>query len=167
MRKLRLVVTQQCDRACPGCSNNGRDLDALPVCTNFMGYEEILLTGGEPMLEVDRVRRLIHRIRRQGHFGPIILYTALPTRALQALLHIYLDGVTITLHKQSDVAMFRAFARELDCVSSKSLRLKIFEGVDIGDLDVTRWDVRTLDWIENCPLPEGEVFMRIEEAASE
>jgi hypothetical protein len=42
------------------------------------------------------------------------------------------------------------------------LRLNVFIGVDIEGFDTNGWQVKgNIEWIENCPLPVGEVFMKI------
>ena len=43
----------------------------------------------------------------------------------------------------------------------KSLRLKVFKGVDVSGIDLSLWDVKdNIEWIKDCPLPEDEVLMR-------
>lgn len=163
MVKLRLLLLAECNRACKGCCNKNWDLSALPVCTSFSGYEQVILTGGEPLLEPDLVREAVAEIRRQTR-APIYLYTA--WRNDPWLLHNILtlvDGVTLTLHTRKDVEPFKAFnkiLRVMGC-SGKSLRLNVFHGVSLGDEDVSAWEVkRDIRWIKDCPLPTDEVFMR-------
>ena len=50
--------------------------------------------------------------------------------------------------------------------SLKDLRLNVFAGVDVLGVDTQGWDTRfNLEWIEDCPLPKGEVFMKLGEMA--
>jgi len=136
----------------------------LPICEDYTGYDQILLTGGEPMLAPDLIERVISDIHKQTEC-PIYLYTAY-VRDVPAVLRILhqLDGLTLTLHEQSDVEPWL----ELDKVvpwTTKSLRLNVFEGVDLSAYDTWRWDVKDhIQWIPDCPLPEGEVFMRCKES---
>jgi molybdenum cofactor biosynthesis enzyme MoaA len=44
MKKLRLLVTSECNRSCSGCCNKEWDLDKLPVCESYKDYDEIYLT---------------------------------------------------------------------------------------------------------------------------
>ena len=53
--KLRLLVTEECNRHCPGCCNNNWDLKSLSVCKSYRDYEQILITGGEPLLDMFRL----------------------------------------------------------------------------------------------------------------
>ncbi len=153
MRILRLLLFSACNRACPGCCNNQWDLDALPVAADFRGYDMILLTGGEPMLNPRLVAATAHRIRCQTD-ASIILYTAKPERLPEVMP--FLDGVTVTLHEQADVPTFRRAAAKLN----GSRRVNVFKGVNVPDMP--GWTMkRNMEWIEDCPLPEGEVFMRL------
>lgn len=152
MKILRLLLFSSCNRACPGCCNKQWDLDALPVGDGYAGYDQIILTGGEPMLNPSLVMQTIRDIRQESS-AAIILYTAKPERL--PFVMPYLDGATVTLHEQADVAVFRALPK-----MRGSLRVNVFAGVDIGP--VPGWKVkRNIEWIEDCPLPENEVFMRL------
>jgi len=164
--KLRLLITEQCPRSCEGCCNKDWDLDALPVCTDFSGYDEILLTGGEPMLRLDRVDHVLTDIARVNPDALTIMYTAqLPE--LMNVIKLYtilqrLKGVTVTLHEQNDVCTFFLFNRLLGPEDrEKSLRLNVFNGVELTNMDLTGWKVKEdIEWIDNCPLPPDEILMR-------
>jgi len=70
-----------------------------------------------------------------------------------------LDGITITLHTQRDVLPFKAFASFTNGIK-RSLRVNIFKGVYISQIP-KGWAVKdNIEWIQNCPLPKDEVFMR-------
>jgi hypothetical protein len=163
--KLRLVLFDECHRACDSCCNQDIDLENLPVCESYAGYDLIMLTGGEPMLHPQIVMEAIRQIRREVQ-APIILYTAL-TGDKEALSEIvrHIDGITVTLHDDADVQPFLAFDDFYAAswrTPRKSYRLNIFRGVqiDLGDVK-GRWKVKAeIEWIKNCPLPAGEVLMR-------
>jgi hypothetical protein len=73
------------------------------------------------------------------------------------------DGLTVTLHTQQDVAKFKAFDRYIlpPVRRRKSLRLNIFKGVDLKGYKPEGWVIKDgIEWIKNCPLPEGETLMR-------
>ena len=40
-KKLRLLVTENCNRNCEGCCNKDWDLSSLEVCTSYKGYDEV------------------------------------------------------------------------------------------------------------------------------
>lgn len=48
-KKLRLLVTAKCHNKCPMCCNNQFDFEKIPV-VDRLDYDEISITGGEPML---------------------------------------------------------------------------------------------------------------------
>jgi len=161
--KLRLLLFTECNRRCKGCCNKDWNLNALPVCDSFSEYECVMLTGGEPMLIPDLVKKAVGRIRAETD-APIFLYTAKTDDAggLLDMLRL-VDGLTVTLHTRKDAPMFREFnaaMRRIDVVG-KSLRLNVFNGISIGDTDVSGWTVKSgIRWIKDCPLPTDEAFMR-------
>lgn len=158
--KLRLLLFEECQRNCPGCCNRGWDIKHLPVCQDYTPYRLIMLTGGEPMLHPEMVRTAVAAIRAQTN-APIYLYTAM-VDGLDDLLPI-LDGVTVTLHDRADVAPFEQFVRSARNLQGKSLRLNVFE--EAGTVTCPDgWQVKDhIQWIPNCPLPDGEVLMRYED----
>ena len=164
--KLRLLLNKDCDRSCAGCCNKDWDLDNLPICKTYKDYEEIILTGGEPMLYPVRVLETINEIRTENPKAKIILYTAKPIDdALFRYMMCKLDGITITFHEQKDVGHFnkvwRVFYKEE--LEKKIIRLNVFKGIDISSVDKEGIRVKeNMVWIKNCPLPEDEVFERIE-----
>lgn len=46
MKKLRLLLHEECNRNCKGCCNKDWDLNALEIEDDFTDYDEILITGG-------------------------------------------------------------------------------------------------------------------------
>lgn len=154
MTILRLLLFSACNRSCPGCCNKQWDLDSLPKVETYTGFDMVILTGGEPMLNPSMVVRVASEIQSQTS-APIILYTARP-QELPSVMP-FVDGVTLTLHEQSDVEPFLAFHCGLE--TDKSMRLNVFEGVDVPD--VPGWRIKSgIKWIEDCPLPSDEIFMR-------
>jgi len=175
MKKLRLLVTEDCSRNCAGCCNKQWDLKKLPVCTDFAPYDEIMLTGGEPLLYPEKVIGLVDSIRNADSkdrqlFQRILVYTAHCSNILHVLP--YVDGVTLTLHDSGDVGRFKALQevlrylriREVPWVVDSSMRLNVFTGVSIKDWHIDSWwkVKHGMEWIEDCPLPKDEVFMRVE-----
>lgn len=161
MKKLRLILWEKCGRNCEKCCNKEWNLEDIPLTNDYTTYDEILLTGGEPMLYPWLVRNAIREIRSQTT-APIYLYTALPSDKLHELLQ-FLDGITITLHEQGDIMRYMMFQRFLKYgdVAGKSLRLNVFKGVDLRTVNTRGWKVKSnMEWVKNCPLPDGEILMR-------
>jgi hypothetical protein len=146
----------------------------LEVETDFTKYNMIILTGGEPMLEPGFVIQVIDEIRDQNIDVPIIMYTAKcsVTDLGTVLMHrryseTGLNGLTVTLHNNADVKPFNEFnfwfnlSRRLLDWSEFSLRLNVFREVDINKVNSSGWNVKQdIVWIENCPLPQNEVFKK-------
>jgi len=163
--KLRLLLFEDCNRQCKGCCNKEWDLKALPVETDFTQYSKILLTGGEPMIDPFWIHVVIRTIRRHTK-APIYLYTA-KVDELYSTLDVLreIDGMTVTLHDQEDVAPFLALNNHishfLHTNPYKSLRLNIFKGIEIDTEPLFLWRIRkNIVWTKDCPLPKGEVFKR-------
>lgn len=74
--RARVIVTKKCNRKCKGCCNERLGLIDKVSFEDLFKYEEICITGGEPMLMSERVVEMIHRLRLQGYTGKIWLYTA-------------------------------------------------------------------------------------------
>ncbi len=167
-KKLRLLLFTECERNCEGCCNKDWDLESIPVVESFKGYDEILLTGGEPMLKPVFVLDTMIKIREENESVKIYLYTAYLTVDLFFILEA-LHGIVITLHNQSDTHGFLLFDLELSKRSwhkSKSLRLNIFDNVSLPNIKLKcDWKIKkNIKWIKNCPLPKGEEFKRLKEA---
>jgi hypothetical protein len=163
MKKLRLLVTKKCNRTCPGCCNKDWDLDNLPICDSFDGYKEVILTGGEPMLNPNNLIYLIKEIRKESQ-APIYLYTAKVDNIQRALsILFFIDGITVTIHEETDWDSVAEFNRLLPTNCRKSLRLNVFKECNLPSYDeFYKWKVKdSIEWIENCPLPTDEVFMKL------
>lgn len=165
MVKLRLLLFEDCLRNCAGCCNKEYELKSLPVAGSYLGYEQILLTGGEPMLYPEIVMKTVSDIREETD-APILMYTARVEDWSAAICILCaINGITLTLHEQCDVKPFKIFNERIKLIPAthrKSLRLHIFEGVDLQGADTSLWTVRPdLVWRSNCGLPEGEVLMRL------
>lgn len=167
MKKLRLLLFDECHRSCVGCCNKDWDLELLPICYDYTPYDEILLTGGEPLLYPIIVEELVRYLRKVSPNAKIYLYTAYieNTDMVMNIINI-IDGICITLHEQKDVEPFKILVEDMSSSSffGKSLRLNVFRGVHMGgdDINTAGWKVKdNIEWIKDCPLPEDEVFMRL------
>ena len=168
---MRLLLFEDCNRQCKGCCNQYYDLKNLPVETDFTGYREVILTGGEPMLKPQLVLETIKEIRAQNPQARIFMYTAKVDNALATIMLLrVLDGVTVTLHETEDVASLAFFAGvDSIGVQTGSRRLNVFKGVYISEgfkrvLQRT-WAINDNKvWMQGDCLPEGEVFKRLAKA---
>jgi organic radical activating enzyme len=140
MRKMRLLLHSDCNRDCPGCCNKQWDPDALPTFKTFNGFDEVILTGGEPILHPDLLFAVILEARKTSDPGTkIYLYTADVTNKAGVLIWItrHLDGICLTLHEQEDVGAFLKLQRAIDAepgLQDKSFRLNIFKGIEVPEI---------------------------------
>jgi len=170
--KLRLLLTTDCNRKCRGCCNKDYDLDSLPTCRDYSGYKTIMITGGEPLLYPDKIKACVDVIRKQNEDSKIIIYTAMldDYDKLMNVLNL-VDGVTLTLHTRKDIPKFNRLMQKhswslIKLSVTKSLRLNVFHNISVEDLALSQiWQTKAgMQWIKNCPLPVGEVFMKYAEA---
>jgi len=163
-KKLRLLLFEDCNRTCEGCCNKSWDLKSLSKVTSFKYYYQVMITGGEPMLDPELVMNVARKIREENQETEIILYTAKTNNYLWLIEIMYwVDGITITLHDQSDVKPFKKFddTAPAHLLYSKSMRLNVFKGVDTSSVDTSCYKVKdNMEWIKDCTLPKNEVFMR-------
>ena len=161
--KLRLLLFKDCNRKCPGCCNKDWDLDNLPICNSFKEYEEIILTGGEPMLKPDLILKVIDKIKEENPTAKIIMYTAFLNSPKLIEIVNKLDGITFTLHEQKDVNIALKNLIILNHrYSKKSLRLNVFKNINLKGITLNNWKIKdNIVWIKNCPLPKGEILMKL------
>lgn len=164
-KKLRLIVTRKCPRQCPGCCNNGyTDVGKIDLWEIFQ-YDEVYITGGEPMMDhcQDRVEELATDLKKYKPNIFICLYTADSSGTYTAdVVEWGFDAMTFTLHTDADAEAFIDMNDYMLCWkdtwSKKSLRLNWFKDCKLPeDIDLSLWDVvRDKEWVEDCPIPEGE-----------
>ena len=104
--KAKVIVTKDCKRRCKGCSMRALGLIEKVSFDDLFKYEEIHITGGEPMLISDRCVEMVHRLRLNGYAGKIYLYTADAHRVgsywAANMLIDDVDGITFTVHYNSN-----------------------------------------------------------------
>lgn len=182
-KKLRLLVTAKCHNKCPMCCNNQFDFEKIPV-VDRLDYDEISITGGEPLLPDcnGKTMWLAHGIRNVfrtlGIPAPrLFLYTALVDYRTLRNRSYEFDGICLTPHKKVDVEEFIDINAKMleqkrngelnDCFDPDcSLRLNLFADMKAllpKDIDLSMWKVKDMEWVKDCPVPEGEDFRRIKE----
>ncbi|MDR2541788.1 MAG: radical SAM protein [Candidatus Peribacteria bacterium] len=181
MKKLRLLVTPECPNSCPLCCNKQINLDGLPIASSFT-YEEIIITGGEPVLYYLKVAALIKTIRETEHYtgnrAKIYLQTAVyPSdlyvdRLYYIMFNSSLDGIALTVHSKEAIPYLQKLQNRIlnrrDQGKNLSLKLISFKGRDFSAEDYPNWSIKNnVEWLEDCPLPSGEVFMRLKQTWKE
>lgn len=144
-------------------------MDNLPQLqiADVVCADEIILTGGEPMLDPLNIQYYTRTLRSLNPKLKVYMYTSKckPPASLIAVMEC-LDGITLTLHDKKDVPDFQVFYDWMQFrpswYSTKSLRLNYFpeDGVDMTGVKTEGWTVEALEWLDDCPVPEHEVLMR-------
>lgn len=173
-KKLRLLVTTNCPNKCPMCCNNSWDFSKLPIVDRW-DYEQIMLTGGEPLLMMDRCCQLLESIRTvtssMGIYPKIYIYTAICNSEDLTKVLSYVDGIVLTPHDIKSAEKFKEFNKSVNMTKTwkysipehKSLRLNLFPEIKeyLNNEDLSAWCVKDMQWIKDCPVPDGEDFRRI------
>lgn len=160
-RKARLLFTENCMRNCKGCcmKNWKGEKPNLILQTELVSeFDEIYITGGEPMLYPDSLLALIMSIKKNSE-AKVFLYTALPyplDKFTKIIEHV--DGVTLTLHQVKDVELFKALELAKLNLKDKTMRLNSFVKKSFSSGD---WILRHKTWIKDAPLPPGEEFVKL------
>ena len=167
-KKLRLLVTSKCPHKCPMCCNNQFNLLDLPV-VDRLDYNEVMITGGEPLLFPTRVTQLVNGMRHLcGATTKFYVYTSIPKALI--FLHVLeaVDGIVLTPHDKNAVMSFIELNGYLlakpELTYNKSLRLNLFADIREqlpASIDLSHWNVKDMEWIKDCPVPEGEDFRRL------
>lgn len=67
-KTARVIITSKCDRKCLGCCNSKLDYTSLAKViggiTALKDYEEVVITGGEPMINPAQLYTVIKKIGR-------------------------------------------------------------------------------------------------------
>jgi hypothetical protein len=160
--KLRLLLFEECQRDCPLCCNKYFNLDLLPTCSDYSGYQEIMLTGGEPLLHPEIIARAMEMIRGQTD-SPVYLYTSKIDDVGEVVSALGLmDGITVTIHNQNDAGLFKTLDDGIPITPVKSLRANVFPGAMVNERDFPRWKFKEKRWRQPDEFPQDEDFFRLE-----
>ena len=177
----QVIVTKKCLKRCRGCvTKTLLDLETVTF-DDLMSYENIHITGGEPMLMADRCVELVHRLRLKDFTGMITLSTSDASRVgrywAADMLIDEVDGLFFTLHYNANKEKLKNELRSLRKLD-KYLSSKDRKGKDdVLYIDKRVYDteyVKTLkggwsliepqEWIRNIKVdnPEDYVFYDLE-----
>lgn len=140
--KARILITEICNRNCYGCCNTYstimsqaqyiNDLTELP-----QELEEIIITGGEPMLFPKKTQRIVEELRNRYPSSKLYLYSAFYHKNLKNIIPT-LDGLHYTIHqgaKEKDLILLdelqELLQKNQESWNDKSFRLFIDDRVDL------------------------------------
>ena len=167
MNICRLILTEKCNRECPGCVNKQHNFNNYESWDwkRAVSWDQILITGGEPMLFPHEVIAFVKKLR--GVYGysrhtNIYMYTAscVDQKMFLEILE-WIHGYCLTLHTQDDVGAFERINSHLNLVGpyDKSMRLNVFRGVTLPNKPYPLWNIKKdIVWLKDCPLPPDETI---------
>lgn len=169
-KTARVIVTLNCNRRCPGCCNiNLPGHRKVSTDEELMGYQEIVITGGEPMLIPGKLLEFINRMWDKGYRGKIYLYTSFWNgKGISKEILKELDGFTFTLHAEctdKDIIALKSLSnsgilQNKDFSSRLIIDKRVYERYDLSNINFSRWDViRKLEWKEKCNQAENEELL--------
>lgn len=160
----RLIITEKCSRSCSYCVNRQPGiLDNAVELHDFSrlkGYDNLCITGGEPMLEPELALGLARAAKIMLSPMKVYLYTSYFDKLddLTATLN-WCDGLTFTLHEgtnEEDLRRYKlvqAYIRTAAWLESK--RLKIHWAVP--PVNTVGWNrIDTLVPKPDCGIAPGE-----------
>lgn len=175
-KKARLMVTLKCERDCPYCVNKDTKLMSqahrISGVSALKDYDEVIVTGGEPLLDVPATLKTLRALRDQNSVNikrqTIYLYTSICPPHLEKVIPL-VDGITYTIHQHykpkdmTDLLAFQATVHGQD----KSFRLSVSPDINapLGVVPAIWKSIKIKYWypIGECLLPEGEELFILEE----
>lgn len=169
-KTARVIVTLNCNRKCPGCCNiNLPEHRKVSTDEELMGYQEIVITGGEPMMIPGKVLEFINRMWEKGYRGKMYLYTSFWNgKGISKEILKELDGLTFTFHAEctdEDIIALKNLSnsgilQNKDFSSRLIIDKRVYERYDLSNINFSRWDViRRLEWKEKCNPAENEELL--------
>ncbi len=166
-KTARVIVTFNCNRNCHGCCNKqGRRNSIINSPKNLFDYSEIVVTGGEPLLNPSETLGFITYMREHGYKGKIFMYTSYWSgKDIAKTVLKELDGITFTLHAEandSDITALKNLSnsgilQDKDFNSRLFIDKRCYDKYDFSNINLTRWSViRKLEWKEECHPAEHE-----------
>ena len=163
-KTARVIVTTTCNRRCPGCCNEtiGR-VASIGDISILSDYEEVVITGGEPMLNPNTLLRFIKALKKQNKKQRIYLYTACLTMDDHPVILKHLDGITVTVHAEAtdnDIRDLKYMSYNLygeDLDMRLFIDKRVYDRYDLSNICMKSWDVvRKLEWKEKCDPADNE-----------
>ena len=164
-RKARVMLTQTCPRDCDECCNKYsttiESLETLKDRAALLNFDEIMLTGGEPMLYPGYVLEVATWLKNNGK--KVYLYTTMWAYWLGEELLDVLDGVHYTCHHPfsgDDPHNLHDFFEDIRGRDG-SYRLTLDPAIDkpVSLEPASLSQIKVLEWIKDCPLPEEKLYL--------
>ena len=166
-KTARVIVTFGCNRKCHGCCNiQLPEHKVIFSDEELMKYQEIVITGGEPMLIPGKVLEFLNCIWEKGYRGKTYMYTSFWNgKGISKEILKELDGFTFTLHAEctdTDIMALKNLSNSGILQNSNfNSRLvidkRVYDRYDLSNINFSRWSViRKLEWKETCSPASNE-----------
>ena len=174
MKTARVIITFDCSKHCSYCVNKYNYIMKQAIKINDLdklkGFDEIVITGGEPMLDPQTTLAILKDIWSIEPDINKYMYTALYSYELTELIE-YLNGITYTIHglfNMDDLESFTKFQEFTRYYNKdKSYRLAISPTIErpIMIYPYLWKEIKIKDWKEEgrCKIPEHETLFIYEE----
>lgn len=165
LRVARLIMTFDCNRRCANCCNTYTSIMSNAIHIHNVSqlapfdFDQVIITGGEPMLYPDRVIGIAQQASKQG--SDVYLYTALYVPETATILKL-VKGVHYTLHAPLRKDDLRGFYTFQNIISRWTGSYRLYIDPNIKHkivIDPSAWArVEVKPWLlkGECPLPTGE-----------
>jgi hypothetical protein len=133
LNKARVITTLSCTRSCRYCSNFNpnitKSIVTLKDLRDLSSFDEINISGGEPILFPDKLFNLVSRLKLINSRARYYLYisTFRDKQDIETALYLF-DGIQYTIHDillKDDIEKFEAFQSLAVKYSTKSYRLAL------------------------------------------
>jgi len=145
LRKARLILNWSCGRTCPLCCNDYKIIMASRIMvTNldmFADYDEVMLTGGDPLLMKKEDLLAIAQRLRKLNVSKIYLYTTWWNGNADAVLPL-IDGVHFSLHPdagQREIKLLHHVEEAAIKYPNKSFRLFVDAVLKMPEVRESAW----------------------------
>lgn len=176
MRTARVIITFDCKRNCSYCSNKFTSIIDTAITIKSIDemfkqkFDEVVITGGEPMLNPERTMAIISRIKKINDRIKVFMYTANYNSYIQTILKS-IDGITYSIHENSSEEdakdLLKMQAEIIGHKNSKSLRLYVNQSYPRKDLIIpSLWHRIKIEnpLTENkCKIPDNEILFILKE----
>lgn len=170
-KKARIIWTKTCQRDCSYCCNKYESVIAqmqpLTDLTTLADRDEVIVTGGEPMLYPTKLIAFLKQVRKACPTSTLYLYTAKLDNGGNKTEEIIdlVDGIHFTLHEglsEDDINEFLWFQAVAAEHPDKSFRLSVDPGIqELLHIIPAVWkEIRIKTWFtaNNCPVPLDETL---------
>jgi hypothetical protein len=165
-KTARVIVTMKCNRGCKYCANKSKNIikpTPLSDLKKLLDYDVVCLTGGEPLLDAQKVIAVSHYLKKWKPTIKIFMYSSIQTVDLPIVLQ-YLDGVLYTIHDEytgQDITQFSLAQHDFQLYPDKSFRLALSPRITTEMHIIPNiWkEIKIKKWFyDDCIVPVHEDF---------